>query len=353
MHTEVLNNMKTTMKAGLAFIAALSMAACSSGEPAGTSSTPTPEAAAETGTGVYTFWNTTGEKVTELYVYDNSGSDKGENYAGDGLRNGRSVEVTKADVPADASFTIEFTTESGYKGSFPTLHVEETAINLPAEDALTGATQIAFGEPNLKAEYVLYNQTGENVTDLYLYEEGADKGDNLAGDGLADGKSVTVSYELPASETADKVYHVEFKTEGGLEGEFTTLHYEEAPISLLAEDARTGATQISFTSPDATSEYTIYNTTGETVTELYLYENGSEDKGENFAEGGLTNGSVVGLGETASAYSVRNKEYTLEFKTESGYEAAFTTLHFEKAPISLLAEDAMTGATPIAFKAAE
>ncbi len=49
---------------------------------------------------------------------------------------------------------------------------------------------------------------------------------------------------------------------------------------------------------------------------------------------------------------------TLAFKTESGYEAAFATLHFENVPISLLpapvvedgeAADAMTGATQIAF----
>ena len=42
---------------------------------------------------------------------------------------------------------------------------------------------------------------------------------------------------------------------------------------------------------------------------------------------------------------------TLSFKTESGYEAALTTLHFETVPVSLLAADALTGATPISFKA--
>ena len=42
---------------------------------------------------------------------------------------------------------------------------------------------------------------------------------------------------------------------------------------------------------------------------------------------------------------------TLSLKTESGYEAAFTTLHFENVPISLLAADALTGSTPISFKA--
>ncbi len=43
--------------------------------------------------------------------------------------------------------------------------------------------------------------------------------------------------------------------------------------------------------------------------------------------------------------------YTLEFTTESGYTGSFDTLHFEVAPISLLAEDALTGATQISFSA--
>ena len=48
---------------------------------------------------------------------------------------------------------------------------------------------------------------------------------------------------------------------------------------------------------------------------------------------------------------------TLSFTTESGYEAAFETLHFETVPISLLPAktdtDATTGATPISFSAPE
>ena len=42
------------------------------------------------------------------------------------------------------------------------------------------------------------------------------------------------------------------------------------------------------------AEYTVYNTTGSTVSELYLYEAGSEDKGENLAgEAGLADGENV------------------------------------------------------------
>ena len=345
------NNLFKITTAGML---ALSLGACSGNktpEPAATASaTPEPTAeAAETGTGVYLVWNNSGETVTDLYVYENGSSDKGENYAGSGLREFKSVEITKADVPSDTSFTLEFTTASGYTGKFETLHVEEAPISLLAQDAMTGATQIAFGDPTLSAEYVIYNQTGEAVKELYLYEEGAEKGDNLAGDGLADGKDLTVTREGPASEVGDNTYHLEFVTESGYEGAFETLHFEKAPISLIAEDAKTGATAISFTSPDAESEYTIYNVTGEKVTDLYLYETGSADKGDNFAAEGFADGDFIVLGSRESAYTARKHVYTLEFTTESGYTGSFDTLHFEKAPISLIAEDAKTGATAISF----
>jgi hypothetical protein len=48
-----------------------------------------------------------------------------------------------------------------------------------------------------------------------------------------------------------------------------------------------------------------------------------------------------------------NHALTLSFKAEGGYEAAFTTLSIEEAPITLLAADAMTGATPISFSKPE
>jgi hypothetical protein len=45
------------------------------------------------------------------------------------------------------AFTIEFTTESGYTGKFETLSYENAPIQLISADAMTGATQIAFGAP--------------------------------------------------------------------------------------------------------------------------------------------------------------------------------------------------------------
>ena len=99
------------------------------------------------------------------------------------------------------------------------------------------------------------------------------------------------------------------------------------------------------------AEYTVYNTTGSTVSELYLYVAGSEDKGENLAGEGLADGENVVL--TLPEDADQSAKYVLEFTTEDGTTQSFDTLSYEVAPISLLSVDAAAGATPIAFSAPE
>lgn len=99
------------------------------------------------------------------------------------------------------------------------------------------------------------------------------------------------------------------------------------------------------------AEYTVYNTTGSTVSELYLYAVGSEDKGENLAGEGLADGENVVL--TLPEDADQSAKYVLEFTTEDGTTQSFDTLSYEVAPISLLSADAAAGATPIAFSAPE
>ena len=99
------------------------------------------------------------------------------------------------------------------------------------------------------------------------------------------------------------------------------------------------------------AEYTVYNTTGSTVSELYLYVAGSEDKGENLAGEGLADGENVVL--TLPEDADQSAKYVLEFTTEDGSTQSFDTLSYEVAPISLLSADAAAGATPIAFSAPE
>lgn len=99
------------------------------------------------------------------------------------------------------------------------------------------------------------------------------------------------------------------------------------------------------------AEYTVYNTTGSTVSELYLYVAGSEDKGENLASEGLADGENVVL--TLPEDADQSAKYVLEFTTEDGTTQSFDTLSYEVAPISLLSADAAAGATPISFTAPE
>lgn len=94
--------------------------------------------------------------------------------------------------------------------------------------------------------YQIYNSLGSKVTELYLYETGKDKGDNkVESNGLNVGDNITLKYEG----STDTVLTLEFISEDGETGKFETLHIEEAPINILAPDARTGATVIAFEEP--------------------------------------------------------------------------------------------------------
>ena len=131
-----------------------------------------------------------------------------------------------------------------------------TAASSTAESAassvasVSASSEAASSEAEVEpAEYTVYNTTGENVTDLYLYAAGSeDKGENLAADGLADGDSVVLTLPEDADKSAE--YVLEFTTESGDTQSFDTLSYEVAPISLLSVDAAAGATPISFTAPE-------------------------------------------------------------------------------------------------------
>ena len=103
-----------------------------------------------------------------------------------------------------------------------------------------------------------------------------------------------------------------------------------------------------------TGTYTFCNKTGETVTELYLIDNLTGEKGPNYAVNGFAADATYVVTRTVSAEEIEaGYSMTVAFKTEGGYEAKFETLHIEVAPITLLAQDALTGATPISFFAPE
>lgn len=117
-----------------------------------------------------------------------------------------------------------------------------------ASSAVSSETAASSEEEIAPAEYTVTNSTGSTVTELYLYEVGAeDKGENHAGEaGLADGAEIVLT-RLPEDGQGDVV--LEFVTEDGTTQTFETLHYEVAPIYLLSADAAAGATPISFFAP--------------------------------------------------------------------------------------------------------
>ena len=124
--------------------------------------------------------------------------------------------------------------------------------------------------------------------------------------------------------------------------------------SAASSEAASSEAASSEAAEPTTAEYTVYNTTGSTVTELYLYDAGSDEKGDNLAgENGLADGENLVITRNVEADKQSDVTYILEFTTEDGQTQSFETLHYEVAPISLLSVDAAAGATPIAFTAPE
>ena len=124
--------------------------------------------------------------------------------------------------------------------------------------------------------------------------------------------------------------------------------------SSVASSAAASSEAASSEAEAVSAEYTVYNTTGSTVTELYLYDAGSEEKGDNLAgENGLADGESVVITRDEDADKQSDVNYVLEFTTEDGETQSFETLHYETTPISLKNVDAAAGATPIAFAAPE
>jgi len=299
---------------------------------------------AEPQVGVYTIFNGTGEVVKSITLTDNVTGDVAS--AETELEAGASCEMTFS-IPAGEDghhrLTLKFVTESGYEGHFDTLSIEVAPITLLSADAMTGATMISFTEPMQYGKYVLFNATGENVTSVSIT-------DNVTGEVetvetvMAPEQQLAISYGIKASEDGHHRLTFKFVTESGYEGSFDTLSIEEAGINLISADAMTGATMIAFTPALQTGAYTVYNRTGEKVT-VTVKSNADNSFMRFEMEDGASSDITFSIPASADGHGA----LTLSFVTEGGYEGAFETLSIEEAPITLLAEDAKTGATDITF----
>lgn len=134
-----------------ALAACSSTAASSKKESASVASSTNEEKKEEVATeGKYDVTNNTGKEVKELYFYDATGTDKGENYAKDGLADGATVTVNvnvDEDKAKGYAMKVEYVTEDGDDVvAFESLHLEETPIYLKsADDVKSGATP--FSKP--------------------------------------------------------------------------------------------------------------------------------------------------------------------------------------------------------------
>ena len=234
-------------------------------------------------------------------------------------------------------------------GSEKAASVESAAAeSVPASSVVESEAAVEAVEQT--AVYNVTNTTGETVTEVYLYEAGSEeKGENYAGEGLAADASVKIERTASSEEAGDKKFILEFTTESGATQKYEKVGFEVVAIDLLSVDAAAGATPIAFSDPEQNAEYTVKNTTGETVTELYLYVTGSEDKGENFAAEGLAADAEVVLTKNVPFSKAVNTKYTLEFTTESGATQKYEKVGFEVVTLSLLSVDAAAGATPVQF----
>lgn len=203
--------------------------------------------------------------------------------------------------------------------------------------------------------YTILNKTGEPVVEVKITDNvtGESNVFSAEDDVPLDGEGIVVLYfDIPATEDGEHRLTLSFRTESGREETFGTLSIEKVNIELLAADAMTGATPISFTMPkaDKVGKYTFYNMTGEVVKVLNLIDNDDGTVLRQVFQDGFAPNETYELDYIAPA-DRENVTLTLQFVTESGKIGIFNTLHIEEAPISLLNVDSVSGATPIAFKA--
>lgn len=100
--------------------------------------------------------------------------------------------------------------------------------------------------------------------------------------------------------------------------------------------------------------YTVSNVSGKTITDLYFYKTGSEEKGTNYAEGGLEKGATITVDITVDEAEAEGYAMTVEYLAEGAEEPVivFDNIHLEEANMYLKpAADVEGGATP--FSAAE
>ena len=203
-------------------------------------------------------------------------------------------------------------------------------------------------------KYYIFNNTGEDLVMISITDNN-DPNNTVKyefTDEFPNEYFDIFEFSIPASEDGSHRLTLAFETKSGYKASFPTLSIEEAGIELLAQDALTGATPIAFSAMPQIGLYTVVNKTGEDIAKVTISTNATKepDTGDyNFEKGEFPDGETFEFGFTIDAGEEPSHALTFAFETVSGYKAEFKTLSIEEVTITLLAKDAMTGATPIAF----
>ena len=108
--------------------------------------------------------------------------------------------------------------------------------------------------------------------------------------------------------------------------------------SSVASSAAASSEAASSEAEAVSAEYTVYNTTGSTVTELYLYDAGSEEKGDNLAgENGLADGEniVITVIKRECPVCVSRSGLILPFNTDHNSRNRLIVLVIDQYPAML------------------
>ena len=207
------------------------------------------ESSADVKKGVYHLINRTGESIVSVTIKDNvNGSEVPYDFKDNPLGVDDIFPIT-LEIPADQDgehrLTLTFVTESGKTGTFSTLSIEEVSIELLDVDAVAGATPIKFGPAMKVGVYRIVNKTGAVVKSISITDPQTGNSKAVLFPFNPDEETVMI-FAIDGSEDGNHRLTFSFTGEDGVERSFTTLSIEEATINLLAEDAMTGATPISF-----------------------------------------------------------------------------------------------------------
>ena len=199
-------------------------------------------------------------------------------------------------------------------------------------------------------QYVFHNQSNLVVTQISLIDN--DHPERVAtismeGGLQPDQSTGELGLFLMEGEDGKAGLALQIEFENGEMSIYPTVHYEKVLIEILPPvDANSGATPIAFVAYPQFGNYVIKNATGGDVTDLTIsHNNGSASSVTAL----LPADDEFTIGFSIPADADKEHCLTLSYKLADGTVQKYENLSIEDVTITLLAADAITGATPIAF----